>query len=101
MYDLFLLAQAQPAIVQHYYVLLVLGLIFGFYMAWSIGANDVANAMGTSVGSGALTLRWAIVVAAILEFGGAFLVGQHVTGAIRKEILPARSRRSSSRWKST
>ncbi len=57
------------------------------YMAWAIGANDVANAMGTSVGSGALTLRGAIVVAAVLEFGGAFLVGGHVTDTVRKSIL--------------
>ena len=60
----------------------------GFYMAWSIGANDVANAMGTSVGSGALTLRNAIVVAAIFEFAGAFLVGSHVSETVRKGILP-------------
>jgi len=57
------------------------------YMAWAIGANDVANAMGTSVGSGALTIRWAIVVAATLEFGGAFLAGGHVTDTVRKGIL--------------
>ncbi|MCP5040482.1 MAG: inorganic phosphate transporter [bacterium] len=56
-------------------------------MAWAIGANDVANAMGTSVGSGALTIRWAIVVAGILEFAGAFLAGGHVTDTIRKGML--------------
>ncbi|MEC9031625.1 MAG: inorganic phosphate transporter [Planctomycetota bacterium] len=60
----------------------------GFYMAWSIGANDVANAMGTSVGSGALTLRNAIIVAAVFEFAGAFLVGSHVSETVRKGILP-------------
>ncbi|NNL66025.1 MAG: inorganic phosphate transporter [Myxococcales bacterium] len=56
-------------------------------MAWAIGANDVANAMGTSVGSGALTLGGAIVVAAVFEFGGAFFAGAHVTETIRKGIL--------------
>ncbi len=66
----------------------VIALGGGFYMAWSIGANDVANAMGTSVGSGALTLRNAIVVAAIFEFAGAFLVGSHVSETVRKGILP-------------
>lgn len=57
------------------------------YMAWGIGANDVANAMGTSVGSGALTLRGAIIVAATLEFSGAFLAGGHVTDTVRKGML--------------
>jgi len=57
------------------------------YMAWAIGANDVANAMGTSVGSGALTIRGAILVAAVLEFSGAFLAGGHVTDTVRKGIL--------------
>ena len=55
-------------------VLLIAGGL-AFYMAWAIGANDVANAMGTSVGSGALTIRGAILVACVLEFGGAFLAG--------------------------
>ena len=57
------------------------------YMAWAIGANDVANAMGTSVGSGALTIRGAILVAAVLEFAGAFLAGGHVTDTVRKGML--------------
>lgn len=57
------------------------------YMAWAIGANDVANAMGTSVGSGALSIRNAVIVAGILEFCGAFLVGGHVTDTVRKGIL--------------
>ncbi len=84
-----ILSQTGKLAIENYeFVLMILGLAFGLYMAWCIGANDVANAMGTSVGSGALTLKRAIIVAAILEFSGAFLVGQHVTGAIRKDILP-------------
>ncbi|KAL3688195.1 hypothetical protein R1sor_014504 [Riccia sorocarpa] len=68
-------------------VLSYLTLLFGFYMAWNIGANDVANAMGTSVGSGALSLRQAVLTAAVLEFGGAFLVGSHVSHTMQKGIL--------------
>lgn len=64
-------------------------LLFGFYMAWNIGANDVANAMGTSVGSGALTLRQAVMAAAVLEFAGAFLIGSHVSHTMQKGILIA------------
>lgn len=68
-------------------ILFALALIFGLYMAWSIGANDVANAMGTSVGSGALTLKRAVIVAAVLEFSGAFFVGSHVSETVRKGII--------------
>ena len=57
--------------MDHSSILMGLALIFGFYMAWNIGANDVANAMGTSVGSGALTLKRAVIVAGVLEFVGA------------------------------
>lgn len=70
-------------------VLSYVTLLFGFYMAWNIGANDVANAMGTSVGSGALTLRQAVVTAGILEFSGALLMGTHVTSTMQKGILVA------------
>ena len=57
--------------------ILIVAVAAGFYMAWSIGANDVANAMGTSVGSGALTVKRAVILAAVLEFAGAFFVGTH------------------------
>ncbi len=68
-------------------ILIGLAVVFGFYMAWNIGANDVANAMGTSVGSGALTLKRAVILAAVLEFAGAFLVGSHVSETVRKGIV--------------
>ncbi|MDJ0867455.1 MAG: inorganic phosphate transporter [Myxococcota bacterium] len=68
---------------------MLIGAGLALYMAWAIGANDVANAMGTSVGSGALTIRGAILVAGVLEFGGAFLAGGHVTDTVRKGILDA------------
>lgn len=68
-------------------IILLIALISGFYMAWSIGANDVANAMGTSVGSGALTVKRAVIVAALLEFAGAFFAGSHVSETIRKGII--------------
>jgi PiT family inorganic phosphate transporter len=69
-------------------VLWIAGLL-AIYMAWAIGANDVANAMGTSVGSGALTIRGAVLVAGVLEFCGAYFAGSHVTDTVRKGILDA------------
>ncbi len=68
-------------------ILMGLAIVFGLYMTWGIGANDVANAMGTSVGSGAITVKQAIIIAAIFEFAGAFLAGGHVTKTIRKGII--------------
>ena len=68
-------------------VFLVLAVLFGLYMTWGIGANDVANAMGTSVGSGAITVKQAILIAAVFEFAGAFLAGGSVTSTIRKGII--------------
>ena len=67
--------------------LLISGCVFGFFMAWGIGANDVANAMGTSVGARALTLAQAILVACVFEFAGAYLAGGEVTSTIRKGII--------------
>ena len=74
-------------LAEHGTVLIILAMVFGLYMTWGIGANDVANAMGTSVGSGAITVKQAIVIAAIFEFSGAFLAGGHVTKTIRKGII--------------
>lgn len=69
------------------YVFMGMAIVFGFYMTWGIGANDVANAMGTSVGSGAITVKQAIIIAAIFEFAGAFIAGGTVTKTIRKGII--------------
>jgi PiT family inorganic phosphate transporter len=68
-------------------VLKILVLVIGFYMAWNIGANDVSNAMGTSVGSGALTLRRAVIIAAVLEFSGAFFVGANVSETMQRGLI--------------
>ena len=68
-------------------IFMIMAVVFGFYMTWGIGANDVANAMGTSVGSGAITVKQAIVIAAIFEFAGAFIAGGTVTKTIRKGII--------------
>jgi phosphate/sulfate permease len=68
-------------------ILLTLGLLAGFYMAWSIGANDVANAMGTSVGSKGITIKQAVIIAAVMEFSGAVLVGSHVSDTVRKGMF--------------
>jgi PiT family inorganic phosphate transporter len=69
--------------------LVIFAAVVGFLMAWGIGANDVANAMGTSVGSKALTIKQAIIIAMIFEFAGAYLAGGEVTSTIRKGIIDA------------
>ncbi|CAI5511813.1 unnamed protein product [Closterium sp. Naga37s-1] len=68
-------------------VLAYITAMIGLYMAWNIGANDVSNAMGTSVGSGALSMRTAVLVAGVLEFGGAMLVGSHVSDTMQTGII--------------
>ena len=67
--------------------IIIIASVVGFFMAYGIGANDVANAMGTSVGSRALTLTQALVIAAIFEFLGAYLAGAEVTTTIKENIV--------------
>ena len=69
------------------YYVLIIGYIFGFYMAWNIGANDVANSMASAVGAKAITIRQAIFIAGILNIVGAVFIGSHVTKTIRKGIV--------------
>jgi PiT family inorganic phosphate transporter len=71
---------------QEFYILCI-GYIFGFYMAWNIGANDVANSMASAVGAKAITIRQAIFIAGILNIVGATFIGAHVTNTIRKGIV--------------
>jgi PiT family inorganic phosphate transporter len=69
------------------YYILITGYIFGFYMAWNIGANDVANSMASAVGAKAITIRQAVFIAGILNVVGAVFIGSHVTNTIRKGIV--------------
>lgn len=73
--------------MEHALIFIVLAGLFGFFMAWGVGANDVANAMGTSVGSKAVTIKQAFIIAAVFEFAGAFLAGGEVTKTIRKGMI--------------
>ena len=74
-------------IAQYGDIFIILACLFGFFMAWGVGANDVANAMGTSVGSRAITIKQAILIAVVFEFLGAWLAGGEVTNTIRKGII--------------
>ncbi len=76
-------------LLTHGPMLVIIAGVVGFFMAWGIGANDVANAMGTSVGSKALTIKQAIFIAMVFEFAGAYLAGGEVTSTIRKGIIDA------------
>ena len=73
--------------MDHMTIYIILAGALGLFMAWGIGANDVANAMGTSIGSKVLTIKQAVLIAGIFEFAGAFLAGGQVTSTIRKGII--------------
>lgn len=74
-------------IAQYGTIFLAMAVIFGFFMAWGVGANDVANAMGTSVGARAITIKQAILIAMVFEFAGAYLAGGEVTETVRSGII--------------
>ena len=69
------------------FILVILAVIFGLYMAWNIGANDVANSMATAVGAKAITLRQAVIIAAVLNFLGAVFLGSDVKETLEKGIV--------------
>ena len=68
-------------------IVVIVTIVVGFYMAWNIGANDVANSMACSVGSKSLTIFWAVVLAGLCNFLGAVLVGSHVSDTVRSGII--------------
>ena len=77
-----------PEIIAQYgWIFLTMAVVFGFFMAWGVGANDVANAMGTSVGAKAITIKQAILIAMVFEFAGAYLAGGEVTETVRSGII--------------
>ena len=77
-----------PEIIAQYgSIFLAMAVVFGFFMAWGVGANDVANAMGTSVGARAITIKQAILIAMVFEFAGAWLAGGEVTETVRSGII--------------
>ena len=78
-------------LVEHTTLILILAAMCGFFMAWGVGANDVANAMGTSVGAKALTVKQAVLIAIVFEFAGAYLAGGEVTETIRSGIVSSDS----------
>jgi PiT family inorganic phosphate transporter len=77
--------------MENAFIYMALAAVFGLFMAWGIGANDVANAMATSIGSRAITVKQALLIAGVFEFSGAVLAGGEVTSTIRKGIIDASS----------
>jgi len=81
----------ESVLISHAEIYIGMAVVFGLFMAWGIGANDVANAMGTSVGSKALSFKQAVMIAAVFELAGAILAGGEVTKTVRKGIIDVSS----------
>ena len=73
--------------MNRHFPILILTIIFGSFMAFNIGGNDVANSFGTSVGAGTLSLKQALLIAAVFEIGGAMLAGGEVTDTVKSSIV--------------
>ena len=78
-------------IIEYQVLFLIIGASLGLFMTWAIGSKDVANTMGTAVGSGGISIKQAIIIAIVFEFLGVVLAGSQVTNTIQNDIIDSSS----------